>query len=197
MTGTGEVLRQKKALRERIKSWRALLDAEAATRAAQAVADHGLGFLGSLADDVVISGFSPLPDEFRAWPLLRRLSGEGRTLAMPVMVGRGQPLIFRAWAPGDAMDRAVWGIAEPKVDKAELEPDVVIAPLLAFDTTGWRLGYGGGFYDRTLKKLRSHKEIIVVGLAFDEQQVDAVPHLDYDQRLDWVLRPSGPLRCAG
>ena len=196
MTGAGEVLAEKKALRERIKAWRVQRDADAVTRAAQAVASHGLEFLGPLAPEAVISGFSSLPDEFRVWPLLRRLSGEGHVLAMPVMVGRGQPLIFRAWTPGDAMDRAVWGIAEPKADKAELEPDVVLAPLLAFDAAGWRLGYGGGFYDRTLQKLRSRKPIVVVGLAYDEQQVDAVPHLDYDQRLDWVLRPSGPLRCA-
>jgi 5-formyltetrahydrofolate cyclo-ligase len=197
MTGMSEVLAEKKALRERIKAWRAQLDADGVTRAAQAVASHGLAFAGPLVQEAVVSGFSSLPDEFRVWPLLRRLSGEGHALAMPVMVGRGRPLIFRAWTPGDAMDRAVWGIAEPKADKAELEPDIVLAPLLAFDAAGWRLGYGGGFYDRTLKKLRARKPIVVVGLAYDEQQVDAVPHLDYDQRLDWVLRPSGPLRCAG
>ena len=65
-------------------------------------------------------------------------------------------------------------------------------PLLAFDRRGWRLGYGGGFYDRTLKGLRARKAVVAVGLAYDEQEVDAVPHLDYDQRLDWVLTPVGP-----
>jgi len=93
------------------------------------------------------------------------------------------------------MDKAVWNIAEPKPDKPALDPDILIVPLLAFDRAGWRLGYGGGFYDRTLRDLRARKAIVAVGLAFDEQQVDAVPHLDYDERLDWVLRPSGPLRC--
>jgi 5-formyltetrahydrofolate cyclo-ligase len=95
------------------------------------------------------------------------------------------------------MDSGVWGIAEPKGDKLELEPDVLLVPLLAFDAAGWRLGYGGGFYDRTLRALRAHKRIVAVGLAYDEQKVDAVPHLDYDERLDWVLRPSGPIRCTG
>ena len=166
-------------------------------RAADAVAGHGLGFLRLAQKRAVISGFSSLPDEFRAWPLLRRLHGEGHALAMPVMQGKGLPLIFRAWVPGDAMDKAVWGIAEPKADKPVLEPDVVLVPLLAFDGTGRRLGYGGGYYDRTLRGLRARKSIVAVGLAYDESQVDAVPHLDYDERLDWVLRPSGPLRCVG
>jgi 5-formyltetrahydrofolate cyclo-ligase len=194
---TGDIILQKRALRSRIKTWRSGLEADAAARAADAVAAHGLGFLRLPQKPFVVSGFSSLPDEFRVWPLLRRLHGEGHALAMPVMQGKGLPLVFRAWAPGDAMDKAVWGIAEPKADKPVLEPDIVLVPLLAFDATGWRLGYGGGYYDRTLRGLRARKSIVAIGLAYDESQVDAVPHLDYDERLDWVLRPSGPLRCVG
>ena len=63
---------------------------------------------------------------------------------------------------------AVWGIAEPKADKPVLEPDIVLVPLLAFDATGWRLGYGGGYYDRTLRGLRARKSIVAIGLAYDE-----------------------------
>ena len=95
------------------------------------------------------------------------------------------------------MGKVQWGIAEPLPDKPVLEPDVVLVPLLAFDATGYRLGYGGGFYDRTLARLRAIKPVVAVGIAYDELKVDAVPHLDYDQRLDWVLTPSGPLRCSG
>ena len=197
MNETSEILDAKRALRARIKMWRESLSADAMARAAEAVAAHGLGFLRLGQRRQVASGFSSLPDEFRAWPLLRRLHGEGHALAMPVMQGKGLPLIFRAWAPGDAMDKAVWGIAEPKADKPALEPDIVLVPLLAFDAAGRRLGYGGGYYDRTLRDLRARKPIVAVGLAYDEQRIDAVPHLDYDERLDWVLCPSGPLRCAG
>jgi 5-formyltetrahydrofolate cyclo-ligase len=197
MSETPDILQAKKALRARIKAWRSGLDARSMALAADAVARHGLEFLSLQRRDVVVSGFSPLADEFRAWPLLRRLHEEGRVLAMPVMQGKGQPLIFRAWAPGDAMDKAVWGIAEPKPDEPQLEPDILLVPLLAFDARGWRLGYGGGYYDRTLRTLRARKTIIAVGLGYDESQVDAVPHLDYDERLDWVLRPSGPIRCTG
>jgi 5-formyltetrahydrofolate cyclo-ligase len=194
---TPDIILEKRALRWRIKTWRAGLGAGAIAQAAEAVAAHGLAFLGPSRKGTAVSGFSSLPDEFRAWPLLRRLHTEGHALAMPVMQGKSLPLLFRAWAPGDAMDKAVWGIAEPKADKPALEPDIVLVPLLAFDAAGRRLGYGGGYYDRTLRGLRARKSIVAVGLAYDEQQVDAVPHLDYDERLDWVLRPSGPLRCAG
>ena len=156
---------------------------------------HGLGFLPPLQPDAVVSAFAPMADELRIWPLLRRLSADGIRLALPVMQGKGNPLLFRAWAPGDAMDSGVWGIAEPKADKPALDPDVLLMPLLAFDRQGWRLGYGGGFYDRTLQGLRARKPVIAVGLGYDELEVDAVPRLDYDQRLDWVLTPSGPRKC--
>ncbi len=196
MSDTSDILEAKKALRARIKAWRAGLSAEVQAQAADAVAKQGLDFLEPRPKGSVVSGFAPLADEFRVWPLLRRLNGEGFRLALPVMQGKGQPLVFRAWTPGDAMDSGVWGIAEPRADKAALEPDILIVPLLAFDRRGWRLGYGGGFYDRTLKGLRARKAVVAVGLAHDEQEVDAVPHLDYDQRLDWVLTPSGPIRCT-
>jgi 5-formyltetrahydrofolate cyclo-ligase len=184
----------KKALRERMRAWRQELGQQAVVRAAESVAAHGLGFLQP-QPAAVVSGFASLPDEFRLWPLLRALYGQGYRLALPVMQGKGNPLLFRAWAPGDAMDSGVWGIAEPKTDKAALEPDILLVPLLAFDAEGWRLGYGGGFYDRTLRGLRARKPLVAVGIAFDEQRVDAVPHLDYDERLDWVLTPSGAIRC--
>lgn len=194
MTETTDIIDEKKALRARMKAWRLGLDAGTVAQAADAVAARGLDFLAP-ARGAAVSGFASLPDEFRVWPLLRRLHGEGFRLALPVMQGREKPLLFRAWAPGDAMDRAVWGIPEPKADKPVLEPDILLVPLLAFDLQGRRLGYGGGFYDRTLAGLRAMKRVVAVGLAYDEQRVDAVPHLDYDQRLDWVLTPSGPIRC--
>ena len=196
MSQAADIILEKRALRSRIKTWRAGLAAGAMARAADRVAAQGLSFLELGQKRHIISGFASLPEEFRVWPLLRRLHADGQPLAMPVMQGKDLPLLFRAWTPGDAMDRAVWGIAEPKTDKPQLEPDIVLAPLLAFDASGWRLGYGGGYYDRTLRALRAHKPIVAVGLAYDEQQVDAVPHLDYDERLDWVLRPSGPLKCG-
>jgi 5-formyltetrahydrofolate cyclo-ligase len=187
---------EKRALRERIKAWRATLGASEAARAGEALAGFGLDFLPPLPPGGAVSGFAPLPDELRIWPLLRRLAREGLQLALPVVQGKGLPLLFRAWKPGDAMDKGVWDIPEPKADKPAVEPDVLLVPLLAFDRHGWRLGYGGGFYDRTLADLRTRKAVTAVGLGYDQQQVDEVPHLPYDQRLDWVLTPSGPITCT-
>ena len=194
MTDSSLILQQKRDLRARIKAWRAGLTPKQMASAAEALAVHGIGFLPPLPAGAVVSAFAPMAEELRIWPLLRRLSADGIALALPVMQGKGQPLIFRAWSPGDAMDSGVWGITEPKADKPAVEPDVLLMPLLAFDRHGWRLGYGGGFYDRTLQGLRARKPVTAVGLGYDEQEVDAVPHLDYDQRLDWVLTPSGPRR---
>jgi len=192
------VTREKAALRERMRAWRDGLDGAAKVRAAEAIAERGAALASELrgtGGSGVVSGFASLPEELDVWPLLRRLSGAGVTLALPVVARKGQPLLFRAWVPGDAMNKGVWGIPEPKADKPVLEPDILLVPLLAFDASGCRLGYGGGFYDRTLATLRARKPIVAIGLAYDEQRVNAVPHLDYDQRLDWVLTPSGPIRC--
>lgn len=175
-----------------MRAWRATLSAQQVANAGEVLRGHGLGFLPPLQRQAVVSGFAPMPDELRIWPLLRRLSKDGARLALPVMQGKGKPLLFRLWTPGDVMDSGVWGIAEPKADKPAVEPDILLMPLLAFDRHGWRLGYGGGFYDRTLQGLRGRKAVIAVGLGYDEQEIKAVPHLDYDQRLDWVLTPSGP-----
>lgn len=143
-----------------------------------------------------MSAFSAIGEEIDPLPLMTRLHGEGHPLALPTMQGKGLPLVFRAWTPGDEMAEAVWGIAEPLASRAEVVPDIVLVPLLAFDASGHRLGYGGGFYDRTLHQLRRLKPLVTVGIAYDEQRLDEVPHLDYDQPLDWVLTPSGPQACS-
>lgn len=162
--------------------------------ACRLLAAHGLDFL-KVQPGMVVSGFAAIRDEISPVHLMMWLAEEGFRLALPVMEGKGKPLVMRAWAPGDVMEIATWGIAEPLPDKPVLEPDIVLVPLLAFDAKGHRLGYGGGFYDRTLAKLRAKKPVVAVGIAYDEQEVDAVPYEGYDQRLDWVLTPSGPKKC--
>jgi 5-formyltetrahydrofolate cyclo-ligase len=190
------IVEEKAVLRARMKELRAGLGAAVAADTAEAIASRGLDFLSPPAADTVVSGFASMPDELRTWPLLRRLHRQGVRLALPVMQGKGKPLLFRTWSPGDAMSQGVWGIAEPKPEQPAVEPDILLVPLLAVDAAGWRLGYGGGFYDRTLRSLRARKSILAVGLGYDQQRVDAVPHLDYDERLDWVLTPSGAWRCG-
>ncbi|MFZ1101773.1 MAG: 5-formyltetrahydrofolate cyclo-ligase [Hyphomicrobiaceae bacterium] len=193
------VTQAKAALRARMRAWRDGLDSAAKVRAAEAIAERGLALVSGLrgsAGHGIVSAFAAMPEELNVWLLLRQLHGVGVPLALPVVEGKGRPLVFRPWAPGDAMDKGVWGIPQPKPDRPAVEPDILLVPLLAFDAQGRRLGYGGGFYDRTLAGLRARKRIVAVGLAYDEQRIDAVPHLDYDQQLDWVLTPSGPMRCS-
>ncbi|MDX2158581.1 MAG: 5-formyltetrahydrofolate cyclo-ligase [Hyphomicrobiaceae bacterium] len=191
-----EVTAAKKALREEAKARRARLAADERRLAAERIAIAGLDFLGPLAPETIVSGFLAIGEEINPGPLLSRLHGKGFRIALPVMAGKGKPLLFRQWQPGAPLKTVVWGIREPDESAPEIEPDVLVVPLLAYDRTGQRLGYGGGFYDRTIRALRARREIVTVGIAFAGQMVDAVPHLDYDERLDWVLTPEGPIRCT-
>lgn len=191
---SGEMIDLKKQLRTAAVERRAAAFAAHGSDASRRLAVHGLDFLRVPAGKIV-SGFAAIRDEINPADLMLWLHAEGYQLALPVMVGKSLPLTMRSWTPGDAMEAAQWGIAEPMADKPVVEPDVVLVPLLAFDARGFRLGYGGGFYDRTLARLRAKKPVVAVGIAYDEQKVDAVPVEAYDQRLDWVLTPSGPQRC--
>jgi 5-formyltetrahydrofolate cyclo-ligase len=165
-------------------------------RAGERLKLHGLSFCGAVPPQIV-SGFSSIEDEIDARPLMERLDVLGFVLALPVIECKGKPLVMRAWKPGDPLEGRTWGIAEPLSSAPEVAPDIVLVPLLAFDAGGYRLGYGGGFFDRTLEKLRKMKPVVAIGLAYDELRVDVVPRDEYDQPCDWVLTPSGPVRCSG
>lgn len=186
----------KKALRAVAKAARSKAHARHGRDAGQRLAGIGLSFAKPKAG-ARVSGFWAIGEEIDVRPLMTQLFENGFGLALPRMQGRDRPLLFRQWQPGDELTEAVWGIKEPLPSAEQIAPDIVLVPLLAFDSQGYRLGYGGGFYDRTIADLKATKQITTIGVAFDEQRVDAVPHLDYDERLDWILTPSGPHRCAG
>jgi 5-formyltetrahydrofolate cyclo-ligase len=141
----------------------------------------------AIAPGAIVSGFSPLKSEINPVPLMRKLADAGARLALPVVAGRGKPLIMRAWAFGEPLDRGVWGIREPKAEAPEVAPDILLVPLLAFDRQGRRLGYGAGYYDMTIAKLRAMKAVLAVGIAYAAQEIDAVPVTPRDARLDLVL----------
>ena len=111
----------------------------------------------------------------------------GASLALPCIVGRGHPLIMRAWDFGAEMASGQWGIREPMADAPEVAPDIVIVPLAAFDRAGQRIGYGAGYYDMTLHKLRAQKPVIAIGIAFASQETARIPTTERDERLDLVL----------
>jgi len=153
--------------------------------AAQVLAQAGLPV--AVGPGVVVSGYSPLKSEISPLPLLRRCADAGAALALPVVVGRGKPLIMRAWSFGAPLAAGVWGIREPTAAAAEVFPDILIVPLLAFDRTGHRIGYGAGYYDMTIARLRAIKDVTAIGIAFAAQEIAAVPATARDARLDLVL----------
>jgi 5-formyltetrahydrofolate cyclo-ligase len=141
----------------------------------------------AIASGVIVSGFMPLKSEISPLPLMRKLAEEGARLALPAIADRGKALIMRAWEFGAPLDRGQWGIREPTPAAAEVEPDILLVPLLAFDRAGHRIGYGAGYYDLTITQLRARRAVVAVGLAFAIQEVAAVPATPRDARLDLVL----------
>lgn len=145
----------------------------------------------------VVAGYWPLPEEIDVRPLMTNLHLSGHVLVLPVVVGRGQPLIFRRWRPSLALDAGVYGISVPSAEAPEATPGVLLVPLLAFDGEGRRLGYGAGYYDRTLATLRRAGDILAIGAAYAAQRVDSLPEEASDQRLDWVVTEEGAMRTGG
>ncbi len=161
--------------------------------AAQNLARHLLSILENQPVEKV-AGYWAVGSEIDLTPLLKALDEEGWTVALPVVVENEAPLIFRRWQVGDGLAEGPLKTLQPKPDCEEVVPDVVLTPLLAFDQAGYRLGQGGGFYDRTLEKLKSRDGgVLSIGVAFASQQVTAVPRDDYDQRLDMIVTELGRL----
>lgn len=163
--------------------------------AGAAVRDRFLAAL-RLQPGVPVSGYWPQPDELDCRPLLLALHRAGHPIGLPVIAGRGQPLDFRRWEPERPLVPGTWGIAVPPPDAPPLRPGLVLAPLLAFDAAGYRLGYGGGFYDRTLERLAAGGDVAAVGVGYAAQQVAAVPRGPHDRRLDWIITERAALRVA-
>ena len=178
----------KAAARKLARAKRAsLANAEAPERLAEAMlAQH------APPKGAVIAGYWPMGDEMDPRPLMLALASRGHALALPVTPPRGQPLAFRAWAPGAALRPGPMGTSEP-VAGEELRPDVVLVPLLAFDRAGRRLGYGGGYYDRTLAALPAAKAI---GIGYAGQEMAEVPAGPQDMRLPLIATEDSVIICG-
>lgn len=168
---------------------------EAAPDAGQLVRDHLLASR-YLTGVQVVTAYRPIRTEIDPNPLMEALHAAGHRLAVPVITGEGQPLTFHEWWPGVAMQAGPFG-AEIPVDTPAVTPDLILAPLLSFDRRGYRLGYGGGFYDRTLEGLRAQGRVTAMGLAFAAQEVEEVPIEETDQRLDAILTEQGIIKTGG
>jgi 5-formyltetrahydrofolate cyclo-ligase len=185
MAETINISEQKSALRQAAVARRDALPAAERQRAAETIAARA--FPLPITPGVVVSGFMPLKSEINPLPLLQELAGQGARLALPAIAGRGKPLIMREWQFGAPLDRGQWGIREPTAQAPEVDPDILLVPLLAFDRAGHRIGYGAGYYDMTIAGLRLRKAATAVGIAFAAQEIPAVPATPRDARLDLVL----------
>ncbi|MBO6633808.1 5-formyltetrahydrofolate cyclo-ligase [Parvibaculum sp.] len=169
--------------RERRDAAHLALGVEGASR----IADHFLSAIPLEPTDC-IAGYVAFGSEADPSELLSRLSVAGYSCALPRVAVRNRPLTFKCWRPGDPLIGGLHGTREPLPDALDCRPDIVVVPLLAFDAEGRRLGYGGGYYDRTLATLRAEgRRILAVGVAFSAQEAQDLPEDKFDERLDWVV----------
>lgn len=151
-------------------------------QAAEILADYLAGQRGR-----VLAGYMPMRTEIDPLPAMAAHQGP---VGVPVILEKAAPLRFREWSPGCPMIEGAFKALIPE-EGAWVEPEVLIVPMLAWDRRGYRLGYGGGFYDRTLEGLRARGKVLAVGFAFAAQEVDEVPTDQFDQRLDAVVTEKG------
>jgi 5-formyltetrahydrofolate cyclo-ligase len=185
---------QKRALRKEMAAKRDALSPIFRKQMSEKVAQADLPF--GVPEGAVVSGWFAMGTELNPYPLMKRIAEEdGSSLALPA-IADGE-LVFRAWVPGMELKRVGFGLSEPGPEANEVDPDILLVPLLAFDLKGYRIGYGKAFFDRGLARLRAKKKIIAVGLAFDEQCVETVPTEPHDERLDYVITEEGVRFSAG
>jgi 5-formyltetrahydrofolate cyclo-ligase len=150
------------------------------------LAEEGLR-LAHLWGPQVVSAFHPLRDEPDTLPLLTALAAEGFATALPAVVGRGSPLTFRLWRPGEPTRPGAMSIREPLEEAPAVDPELLFVPLACFDRRGHRIGYGAGYYDRSLARLRAMKRTRAAGVAYGVCEIAAVPYETHDQSLDAVV----------
>lgn len=181
----GSLQEEKQALRAVLRERRTAA-ARADLDAAEGLAERFLRAV-PVRPRAEVAGYLPIGDEIDVRPLLHRLRCLGHEIALPAVVESGAPLAFRRWLEEDALADGPFGTRQPLAPALAVLPDLVILPLLAFDRRGYRLGYGGGYYDRTLAALRRRRKSLAVGVGFAVQEVPAVPRGRHDQILDWIV----------
>lgn len=179
----------KQALRREASRIRREQSARQGAAAAAAIARAGAKL--ALPPGTVAAGYWPLPGEIDDRPLLLELAARGAALALPEVAAPDAPLRFRRWMPGDPLAPGPHRTFHPLPAAPLLQPTLLLVPVLGFDAKGFRLGFGGGYYDRTLAALRRDGGLIAVGLAYAAQQLPAVPVEPWDQALDAILTEEG------
>ena len=186
-----DLAERKRRLRREARARRAAVDPATRESLARALLAFARTLASSTPPDAVVSLYRAIGDEPDLDPLASALAAAGRRTALPAIGALATPLTFRLWRPGEALERNAKGLDEPPAGTPEAAPDVVFVPLLAFDRRGARLGYGGGYYDATLRALRAAKPICAIGVAFASAEVDAAPEGPFDERLDAIVVEDG------
>lgn len=151
---------------------------------------HNLISAQIVPPQAVIGSYWPIKSEADACPLLTYYYEQGHICALPVVQAAKKPLLFREWRPGNLLVSGIYNILTPDETAPLVTPTVLFVPVLGFDSHGHRLGHGEGYYDRTLEILRAQHPIIAIGIAFDCQEVDAIPHQDHDQPMNYIITPT-------
>jgi 5-formyltetrahydrofolate cyclo-ligase len=182
----------KKQARTQAKRQRAEA-AQAAPDAGTRLRDHLLAEV-AFPEGAPVSAYWPMGDEIDPLPTLHVLHERGHPIGLPVMPGKAQPLKFRRWTPDLTLDSGGFGTRIPPASQPEIVPEILLVPMLAFDRRGFRLGYGGGFYDRTLEALRARNgRTTAIGIVYAGQELPEVPIDANDQRLDRLMSEQGPI----
>ncbi|ESQ86167.1 hypothetical protein AEAC466_02950 [Asticcacaulis sp. AC466] len=195
------IAEQKPLLRNEMKRRRAAL-AQGAPLAGDVLAETASDTLDAHAGwpdpDAVVAGYWPIQSEMNPFPLMQAYESRGYGLALPCLVPDGDAynMIFRRFRLGDTLVAGPFDIHQPADSADEILPDVVLLPLLAFDAQGWRLGYGGGYYDRALARLREKKDVKGYGIAFSDQQLAEIPFEVHDQPLDGIFTEKGIIQVC-
>ena len=184
----------KSLARRQAKAHRAAIPAVDRQRYSIGLAERALLAL-DFSPSAIVAGYAAIRDEADPAPLLEHLHQAGAVCALPAVEAPAKPLTFRRWQPGDRLEAGSFGVPEPLAAAPTLRPEIILVPLLAFDRQGGRVGYGAGYYDRTLAALRRDGPVLAIGLAFSVQEVPAVPLDPFDQSLDWVITELEAIRC--
>jgi 5-formyltetrahydrofolate cyclo-ligase len=185
----------KPAMRAASLAARAAVTTEVAADFAMRLADLGPA-LAREHHASVVSAYWSIGDEILTLPLLEALDAAGLAVALPVSGRIGEALVFRHWHSGDAMAPGKMNIPVPMPESPILVPDLLFVPLAAFDRRGHRIGYGAGFYDRSLAALRAHKKVVAIGVGYAAQEVPCIPYEAHDEALDMILTERELIVCA-
>ncbi|MFZ1660408.1 MAG: 5-formyltetrahydrofolate cyclo-ligase [Paracoccaceae bacterium] len=186
------IARWRKLERERLRAERMLLRQEQRSTIAEALIAELDRYLEDALGDPegrIISGYWPIKGEPDLRPWLASMIERGATVALPVVVVPSSPLVFRRWTPETKMERGNWNIPVPPADSQELVPEIALAPLVGWDSRGYRLGYGGGYFDRTLASLSPRPHVIGVGLQ--SAHIGTIYPQPHDIRMSAIVTEAG------